>query len=209
MRGLRWSPWPLSACAALVAAPAIALEPGSVAGQPVRVDVSESSSVYYNFDNRDTKPSQVATRANDNFGLVYNRLNVQGTAGNLSLGVRVDNVWFYTSPNVTELALDMTRETTPSDPPGYFRRKLGEAGLELSNRFIDWMYPSKYYLTYSSSSVEATLGEQRLRDLDQLLTALTARHPGARSAHVNIGALGLVRHGHASQGKRCMRPDQA
>lgn len=159
MRGLRWLTWPLLSGAALISVTAFALEPGTVAGQPVRVDVSESSSVYYNFDNRDTKPSQVATRANDNFGLVYNRLNVQGTAGRVSVGVRVDNVWFYTSPNVTQLALDMTRDAAPGDPPGYFRRKLGEAGLELSNRFIDWMYPSKYYLTYSSPGLEATLGD--------------------------------------------------
>ena len=199
MRGLLRLPWPLLPSAVLVSAHAFALEPGSVAGQPVRVDVSESSSVYYNFDNRDTKPSQVATRANDNFGLVYNRLNVQGTAGKLSLGVRVDNVWFYTSPNVTELALDMTRDAAPSDPPGYFRRKLGEAGLELSNRFIDWMYPAKYYLTYSSPSLEATLGDTSaqlgrgmvlsVRKRDELGSDTTIR--GARVSFSTRGATRL------------------
>jgi len=156
MRGLL-AALPLSA--ALVSAHAFALEPGSVAGQPVRVDVSESSSVYYNFDNRDSKRSQVATRVNDDFGLVYNRLSVQGTAGSLSVGVRVDNVWFYASPNATQLALDLTRDAAPADEPGYFRNKLSEAGIELSNRFIAWMYPSKYYLTYSSPVLEATLGD--------------------------------------------------
>src|SRR5882724_4916174 len=91
---------PLSA--ALVATRAFALEPGTLAGEPVLVDVNESSSVYYNFDNRDSKPSQVATRANDDFGLVYNRLSMQATAGSVSLGVRVDNVWFYASPRSEE-----------------------------------------------------------------------------------------------------------
>src|SRR5882724_5132315 len=145
---------PLSA--ALIAAPALALEPGTVAGQPVLVDVNESSSVYYNFDNRDSKPSQVATRANDDFGLVYNRLSLQATAGNVSLGVRVDNVWFYASPNVTQIALDLTNEAKPADASGYFHSKLDDAGLELSNRFINWVYPSKYYLTYSRPGLEAT-----------------------------------------------------
>ena len=153
----------LPRCVALaslsLSAPALALEPGRVAGQPVLVDVSESSSVYYNFDNRDAKASQVATRANDDFGLVYNRLSAQATAGSLSLGVRVDNVWFYDSPNVTQLALDLTNDAQPDNRPSYFRAKLGEAGLELSNRFIDWVYPSKYYLTYSHAGVEATLGD--------------------------------------------------
>jgi len=149
----------LPLAAALVATHALALEPGSVAGEPVLLDVNESSSVYYNFDNRDSKPSQVATRANDHFGLVYNRLSLQATRGHLSLGVRVDNVWFYASPDPTQLALDLTNEARPNDPPGYFRGKLREAGLELSNRFIDWVYPSKYYLTYSRPGLEATLGD--------------------------------------------------
>src|SRR5262245_22714691 len=117
--------------AALIASPALALEPGSVAGQPVLLDVNESSSVYYNFDNRDSKPSQVGTRANDDYGLVYNRLSLQATRGPLSVGLRVDSVWFYTSPNATQLALDLTREQNPSDAAGYFRSKLREAGLEL------------------------------------------------------------------------------
>jgi hypothetical protein len=150
---------PLGVALASLSANALALEPGNVAGQPVLVDVSESSSVYYNFDNRDSKPSQVATRANDDFGLVYNRLSAQATVGSLSLGVRVDNVWFYASPNVTQLALDLTNAAQPDNRPSYFRGKLAEAGLELSNRFIDWVYPSKYYLTYSRAGLEATLGD--------------------------------------------------
>jgi len=188
----------LPLCAALVSARALALEPGSVAGEPVLVDVSESSSVYYNFDNRDSKPNQVATRANDDFGLVYNRLSAQATAGSFSLGVRVDNVWFYTSPNATQLALDLTRDARPSDAPGYFRSKLGEAGLELSNRFIDWVYPSKYYLTYSRPGLEATLGDASaqlgrgivlsVRKRDELGSDTTIR--GAR---LSVSSRGAVR----------------
>lgn len=139
--------------------PARALEPGKLGGEPVLVDVTESTSVYYNFDNRDSKPNQVATRANDDFGLVYNRLSVQATRGRFSLGARVDNVWFYASPNAARIALDLTNEAPRDNAPGYFRGKLDEAGLELSNRFIDWVYPSKYYLTYSHPGLEATLGD--------------------------------------------------
>jgi Family of unknown function (DUF6029) len=183
---------------ALLAARAFALEPGSLAGEPVLVDVNESSSVYYNFDNRDAKPNQVATRANDNFGLVYNRLSAQATAGSLSLGVRVDNVWFYASPNVTQLALDLTRDAQPHNAPSYFRGKLGEAGLELSNRYIDWLYPSKYYLTFSRPGLEATLGDASaqlgrgmvlsVRKRDELGSDTTVR--GGR---VSVSSRGAVR----------------
>lgn len=189
----------LPLCAALVSARALALEPGSVAGEPVLIDVNESGSVYYNFDNRDTKPNQVATRANDDFGLVYNRLSAQATAGRFSLGVRVDNVWFYASPNATQLALDMTHDAAPADAPGYFRGKLDEAGLELSNRFIDWVYPSKYYLTYSSPALEATLGDASaqlgrgivlsVRKRDELGSDTTIR--GARVSWTGHGSVRL------------------
>jgi hypothetical protein len=165
----------------------------------VLLDVSESGSIYYNFDNRDSKPSQVGTRANDGFGLVYNRLSLQATAGPFSLGVRVDNVWFYASPNATQLALDLTREADPQNPPGYFRSKLSEAGLELSNRYIDWVYPAKYFLTYSRPGLEATLGDASaqlgrgivlsVRKRDELGSDTTIR--GARVSWSTRGATAL------------------
>jgi hypothetical protein len=189
---------PLSVALSTALAPrAFALEPGSVAGTPVLFDVSESGSVYYNFDNRDSRPSQVATRANDDFGLVYNRLSLQATAGHFSAGVRIDNVWFYASPNVTQLALDLTNEAAPANAPGYFRGKLAEAGLELSNRFIDWLYPSKYYLTYSRPGFEATIGDASaqlgrgivlsVRKRDELGSDTTIR--GARLSYSRRGAV--------------------
>jgi hypothetical protein len=200
MRGLRRA-LPLSV--ALFSGQALALEPGNLAGAPVLVDVSESSSVYYNFDNRDSRPGQVATRANDDFGLVYNRLSAQATRGNVSLGVRIDNVWFYASPNVTRLALDLTEEQQRlgpiGDAPSYFRNKLGEAGLELSNRFIDWLYPSKYYLTFSQPGLEATFGDASaqlgrgivlsVRKQDELGSDTSIR--GARVSLSSRGAVGL------------------
>jgi hypothetical protein len=149
----------LAVAALLLPSSALALEPGNIGQTPVLLDVSESGSVFYNFDNRDSRPSQVATRVNDYFGLVYNRLSLQATAGSVSAGVRVDNVWFYASPDVTQVALDLTNEAEPRDPPSFFRSKLGEAGLELSNRYIDWVYPAKYYLTFSRPGLEATLGD--------------------------------------------------
>jgi hypothetical protein len=196
---MRWLHGALPLSAALVASHALALEPGSVAGQPVLLDVSESSSAYYNFDNRDSKPSQVGTRANDDYGLVYNRLNLQATRGNLSLGLRLDSVWFYASPNATRIALDLTREQNPRNAPDYFRGKLREAGLELSNRFINWNYPAKYYLTYSRPGLEATLGDASaqlgrgivlsVRKRDELGSDTTIR--GARVSLSRTGPLSL------------------
>ena len=78
-----------------LAAPARALEPGKLGSDAVHVDVTNASSVLYNCDNRDTRPLEVPTRANDEWGMWYNRLNLQASWGKLTLGVRVDNAWFY------------------------------------------------------------------------------------------------------------------
>lgn len=192
----------LPLAAGIVPGSALALEPGSLAGQPVLVDISESGSVYYNFDNRDTKPSQVGSYANDDFGLVYNRLSVQATSGAVSIGARIDNVWFYASPNVTELALRLTEDAQPIDRPGYFQGKLQEVGLELSTRYIDWLYPAKYYVTYSGRSLEATVGDTSaqlgrgivlsVRKRDELGSDTTIR--GARLSYSarDVGGLKLT-----------------
>jgi hypothetical protein len=149
----------LSLAALVAPAQLMALEPGTLGGTPVLLELSESATVYYNFDNRDSKPNQVATRTNDDFGLVYNRFTAQATAGATSAGVRLDHVWFYASPDAVEIALELTRQENPQNPPGYFRSKLDEAGLELSNRYIDWLYPAKYFVTHSTPQLELTLGD--------------------------------------------------
>ncbi len=154
----------LAASTALfIALPASALEPGSIGDEPVRVDITDATSIIYNADNRDSKPNQVSTRANDDWGLWYNRLNIQGSWGKWNVGLRLDNAWFYRSPYPEQIALDLVNER-PSTPgalpdPIYFRQKFQEAGEELSNRYINWLYPAKYYVGYATRDVEITAGD--------------------------------------------------
>jgi hypothetical protein len=187
-----------------VAAPSVALEPVDVFGTPVAFDVTESSTLLYNFDNRDTRPNQVATRANDDWGLLYDRINVLANGGAWQIGLRLDNAWFYRSPNATQIGLDLvnSRPVTvgAEAPPVYFRQKVDEAGVELSNRYINWLYPAKYYAAYSTPNLELALGDGyvqfgrglvlSLRKLDELASDTTLR--GARAtARVKSGSLAL------------------
>ena len=180
------------ACISSAPAAARALEPSDVLGVPVAFDVTESSTVSYNADNRDTRANQVPTRANDNWGLWYNRANVLANGGAWQVGLRIDNAWFFRYPNPTQIGLDLvsSRPATPgaASAPDYFRQKVNEAGVELSNRYIDWLYPAKYYATYSSPALEVVLGDGyvqfgrglvlSLRKLDELASDTTLR--GAR-----------------------------
>ncbi|HEY0466524.1 MAG TPA: hypothetical protein VGC79_20085 [Polyangiaceae bacterium] len=83
-----------------------ALEPVDVFGTPVAFDITNTSTLSYNGDNRDTRANQVATLANDDWGLFYNRLNVLANGGAWQAGLRLDNAWFFDSPNPTQIALD-------------------------------------------------------------------------------------------------------
>src|SRR4051812_348884 len=85
---------PALALAVLTDAPKLrALEPVDVFGKPVAFDITNTSTLSYNVDNRDTRPNQVATLANDDWGLFYNRLNVLANGGAWQAGLRLDNAW--------------------------------------------------------------------------------------------------------------------
>jgi hypothetical protein len=166
-----------------------AIEPGKLGDHEVRIDVTNASSVVYNFDNRDDKQHDVASRANDDWGMWYNRLNLQAAWGQWTAGVRVDNAWFYRSPYpeaiAIELEADRPRAAGSLPGPVYFRQKLQAAGEELSTRYINWVYPAKYYVGYTSRDVEVTAGDfyaqfgrglvLSVRKLDEIASDTTVR----------------------------------
>ncbi|HMR10972.1 MAG TPA: DUF6029 family protein, partial [Polyangiaceae bacterium] len=170
-----------------------AFDAGRVGSESLQLDITNATSVVYNVDNRDSKPNQVNTRANDGWGVWYNRLNVQGTMGKWTAGLRLDNAWFYRSPYPEAIALDLTEER--GNPPGglprpvFFRQKLQESGAELSNRYINWVYPAKYYVGYTTRDIELQLGDSyaqlgrgfvlSVRKSDELASDTTVR--GARA----------------------------
>ncbi|MBX3181100.1 MAG: hypothetical protein KIT72_15545 [Polyangiaceae bacterium] len=179
----------------LVSAPAFAFEAGTLGDELVQVDVTQATSLLYNADNRDARPNDVTRLANDDWGMLYNRLNIQGSAGSWQLGLRLDTAWFYTSPNPVDIATRLERsrprplDPAASSPADYFRQRFYESGGELSNRYINWTYPAKYYVGYSTRDVELTLGDfyaqfgrglvLSVRKLDELSSDVTLR--GARA----------------------------
>ena len=180
-----------TASLALLSSPAYAVDVGELDGTSIELDVTNASSILYNSDNRDFQPNQVNTLANDNWGLWYNRLNLQANWTNWQLGLRLDSAYFYASPNPVTIATDLERDRPrplspgSSTPAAYFRDKFFEAGRELSNRYINWIYPAKYYLGYSSKNLEVTVGDfyaqfgrgfvLSVRKMDELSSDTTVR----------------------------------
>jgi hypothetical protein len=174
------------------------------AAEPIRLELTNASTVLYAGDNRDTKPNQVATLMNDDFGVFMNRFNAHASQGRFRASLRLDNAWYFTAPDATEVALELVR-TRPADEglvsdPQYFRSKVDEAGRERSNRYINWLYPAKYSLGYAAPSYELTLGDVyaefgrglvlSVRKLDELSSDTTLRG-GRLSANTRAGGLRL------------------
>jgi len=197
----------LAGALATLAAPLHAA-PSPHVGDSALVEVTDASSALYNFDNRDTRPGQVASVANDDWGLFYNRLNLQVTSGRLTLSVRADNAWFFAAPSAASIAGELARRSMFTDADqraAFYRDKINEAGIELSNRYINWMYPAKYTITYGTPDLELSVGDSyaqfgrglvlSVRKLDELSSDTTVRgvRAGARlsagDARVKLTAL--------------------
>ncbi|MCA9564073.1 MAG: hypothetical protein KC561_11325, partial [Myxococcales bacterium] len=64
-----------------------AFDAGTIDDEPVQLDVTNATSVLYNANNRDSRPNDVTRAANDDWGLLYNRLNLQASTGKWQLGL--------------------------------------------------------------------------------------------------------------------------
>ena len=82
---------------------ASAAEPAG-AKSPVQLDVTNAGSVLYNANNRNSRPGSVARSIDDDWGVFYNRLNVQASTGRFQFGLRLDSAIFYAAPDPTQIA---------------------------------------------------------------------------------------------------------
>ncbi len=169
-----------------------AFEAGPVGETPVTVDVTNASSVAVNVDNRNTRAGAAETRTDDDWAYWYNRLNVQATWKDFEAGFRLDSAWFLTRPSPAGVGLDMLRDRNGILAPpfvaadaDFFVQKTLEAGDDLSSRYINWVYPAKVYVGYTSPHVEVTVGDfyaelgrglvLSVRKLDELSSDTTVR----------------------------------
>jgi hypothetical protein len=140
-----------------------AAPPAAAETTPTRVEITDALTVLTAFDNRDFRPSSVPTVVNDDWGVFYNRFHAEIDHGDFRFGFRVDNAWYFASPDPTEAALELVR-TRPDEAgglsdPAYFRAKVNEAGGELSNRYINWIYPTKYFAGYANQNLDVLVGD--------------------------------------------------
>src|SRR5690348_9225936 len=83
-------------------------------GVPTSVELTEATTLLYAWKNRDFAASDYATALNDDWGVWYNRLHAQVTHGSFRFNARLDNAWFFTSPDPTRAAIELTQKRGPS-----------------------------------------------------------------------------------------------
>lgn len=187
---------------------ALAAETSDVGGEPVRIDVTDATSIFYNVDNRNTRLADVSRSVDDDWGVWYNRLNTQASWKTFQAGLRLDSAWFYTAPSAAGIALDQLKlrhggtlpPTYTADDATFFVQQTTAASQELATRFMNWIYPSKYYLGYTTRDVEATVGDfytqlgrglvLSVRKIDELSSDTTIRG-GRVTGHFEAGGFRL------------------
>jgi hypothetical protein len=185
-----------------------AVEPAKAGGEPIRVDITEATSVFYNANNRNTRAGDITRTVDDDWGVWYNRLNAQASWKKWQAGLRLDSAWFYTAKTPTDVSLEALAlrhgGTLPStfdqSDADYFAATTMAASQELTTRFVSWIYPSKYYVGYTSRDVEATVGDfytqlgrglvLSVRKIDELASDTTIRG-GRVTGHILQGPFRL------------------
>jgi len=135
-----------------------AIEVEDVGGESLTIDITNTTSLGYHFDNRNVTsgagslvPSQ---HVDDNYGDWFNQLYVRLYYWKLSLGVRLDSAIFFNT---------LDRE----DAQALVIDQLGAANLDIENqigrelhtRYTQLVYPAKLWLGFKHEGLEVTAGD--------------------------------------------------
>lgn len=151
---------PLLAALLTLAGPARAIEVEDVAGEPMAIDITNTSILNYRFDNRNDDESKVGTLVDDYYGEWLDRLNIQVGWWRLRLGIRLDVATFI-DPTSSLDALPLARERLldPGDDGAEEASEANKIRRELNTRFLNTVYPAKLWIDYMQPGLQVTLGD--------------------------------------------------
>jgi hypothetical protein len=138
---------PVAAALLLVARSAAAVDVGTVQGEPVQLDVTETTIVAQHFDAR-TPPNDTVPPL-ENFedagwGNWLNRVDTALRWGHLTAGLRLDSAVYWSRPADGAIPSAYAASNVQNDN---------------ESRFKSSVYPAKLWVTYSSPGVEVTAGD--------------------------------------------------
>lgn len=121
----------------------------TVAGAPVRVDVTETSIVAQHFDAREGEDPK-----DSGFGQWINRLNLALAWKSWTVGMRLDSALYWHRPEDRDI-----RSLYPNDSPDLLRGDIDNVERDGTSRFRNSIYPAKVWVTYQTPTIEATAGD--------------------------------------------------
>ncbi|MGH7437942.1 MAG: DUF6029 family protein [Polyangiaceae bacterium] len=134
----------------LGARPARAVDVGHVKGEPVQLDVTETTIVAQHFDAR-TPPNEAYPTpqafTDSGWGSWLNRLNASLRWDRITAGLRLDSAVYWDRP-IDNKGEAFYEQVAP---------KL--VGLDNESRFKNSIYPAKVWVTYAAPGVEVTAGD--------------------------------------------------
>jgi hypothetical protein len=182
--------------------PAFAIDFDDVGGEPLTLDVTNTATLAYAFDNRDDVASAQpppSTIVNDTYGESLDRLNVQAYWWRLRLGVRIDAATYFAQLDDADLA-EIARERLPDGSGPERNDYINAFKRELNTRYRNTYYPSKLSLGYTAPGIDLTLGDfyaqfgrgfvLSVRKIDELATDTTIR--GAKASFKESGEAGSL-----------------
>ncbi len=125
------------------------------------IDISNTSSVGYHFDNRNDKAIDANTQTlnpadhvDDNYGEWLNRLYVRARYWKLSFGLRLDSAVYFNTMDRADAQQLIVDELGSADLSLENR-----FGRELHSRYTSLIYPAKLWLGFKTKGFNATLGD--------------------------------------------------
>ncbi len=153
--------------AVVVAGNARALDVPGPKGEPIGIDVTNTTVVDYRWDNRNNQRDSFNPRpiVDDHYGEWIDRLNVQATWWRFRLGVRIDSAVYFLTPSrndaqrlAAEQIADVKRRIPDAAVPevvDYTNRFY----KELNTRFLNTVYPAKLFVGYNQPGIDVTVGD--------------------------------------------------
>jgi hypothetical protein len=143
----------LAISVAVWALPARAADVGSINGDPLQLDVTETSIAAQHFNAR-TPPGQTVpiptTFEDSGWAGWINRLNTSLRWGHWTMGLRLDSAVYALRP------VDHSLSGYPADQQPAVQQQLQ---FDNESRYKNSIYPAKLWATYSASGVEVTAGD--------------------------------------------------
>ena len=136
-------------------------------GEPIGIDVTNTSVVDYRWDNRNHNINAFNPRpiVDDDYGEWINRLNAQATWWRFRLGFRIDSALYFLTPSRNDaqrLAADQIADVKARNPDAIVPELVDYSNRfyrELNTRFVNTVYPAKLWIGYNQPGIDVTVGD--------------------------------------------------